>query len=102
MPARQAANHVALRPLGLPRPLAVRLDGRGEPRELLRPPRRGTSRRSFAVERIEEVWRVAEGWWREAPLRRTYYRVHVEGGPPLTLFHDDTGPFEEGWYEQRY
>ncbi len=93
---------VALRPLGLPRPLVVRLDTRGEPSELTRPARRGTARRSFAVERVEEVWRIAEEWWRDAPLQRTYYRVHVEGGRPLTLFHDDTVAPSEGWYEQRY
>ena len=36
---------------------------------------------------------------REAPQARTYYRVILEGGRPLTLFHDDaTG----AWAEQPY
>ena len=93
-----------LHPLGLPRPLRVRLDGRGEPRELTRTPRgrAGGGGARLAVERVEEVWRIAEEWWRETPLRRTYYRVLVDGGRPLTLFHDDTAPPAEGWYEQRY
>jgi len=103
----------ALRPLGLPRPLQVRLDARGEPAELTpaaRGPQRGGGARPGAapsgptheVERIEEVWRIAEEWWREAPLQRTYYRVLVDGGRAFTLFHDDAAPPEEGWYEQRY
>lgn len=48
---------------------------------------------------IEEVWRIAEAWWREASQARTYYRVILEGGSPLTLFRDDaTG----AWFEQPY
>ena len=107
-----------LRPLGLPRPLRVRLDARGEPADLTvaaRGPQRSAatlpgaarpgaspSGRTHAVERVEEVWRIAEEWWREAPLQRTYYQVLVDGGRPFTLFHDDAAPPEEGWYEQRY
>ena len=97
-----------MRPLGLPQPLRVRLDARGEPAELTlaaRGPHRGGASRSgpsHMVERIEEVWRIAEEWWREAPLQRTYYRVVVDGGRPFTLFHDDAAPPLEGWYEQRY
>ena len=103
----------ALRPLGLPRPLRVRLDARGEPAQLTpaaRGPQRGgaapsgaaPSGRTHEVERIEEVWRIAEEWWREAPLQRTYYRVLVDGGRAFTLFHDDAAAPAEGWYEQRY
>lgn len=97
-----ARTEIALRPLGLPQPLEARLDERGELRELRRPARRGVPARRLAVDGIEEAWRVAEEWWREAPLRRTYYRVLVDGGRPLTLFHDDTAAPSKGWYEQRY
>jgi len=55
--------------------------------------------RVFEVEGVQEVWRVAEAWWREVPVRRTYYQVVVDGGRALTLFQDE----ESGrWYEQRY
>lgn len=68
---------------------------------------------SFAVERVEEVWRIAEEWWREAPIGRTYYRIVVDGGRSLTLFHDteqhDTERQGQGdgqggreWYAQHY
>ena len=51
------------------------------------------------VEQIDEIWRVAEAWWREAPQARTYYRVILQGGHPLTLFRDEsTG----AWSEQPY
>ncbi len=90
-----------LSPLGLPRPVEVRLGSDGEPHSLRRWRRRAGPGSPLAVLRVEEVWRLAEEWWREAPLRRTYYRVMVDGAGMLTLFHDDAQPPAEGWYEQR-
>ena len=91
----------ALSPLGLPRPIEVRLGVDGEPRSLRRWRRHGAPGSPLAIRRVEEVWRIAEEWWRAAPLHRTYYRVLVDGGGMLTLFHDDTQPPGGGWYEQR-
>ena len=123
---KQPTRAPGLRPLGLPRPLRVRTDAHGEPAELTLPPRGPGGRhgggrgRTLAVERVEEVWRIVEEWWREAPLARTYYRVVVDGGRSLTLFHDDDCHDDglhdddchddgchddghgEGWYEQQY
>jgi hypothetical protein len=49
------------------------------------------------VARTADRWRIDDEWWRERPLSRTYYRVLLEDGQPLTLFRDDvTGQ----WYEQ--
>ncbi len=92
----------ALRPLGLPRPLQVRTDDRAFPMEVSAT---NQHRAPLRVERVEEVWRIAEEWWREAPIGRTYYRVIVDGGRPLTIFRDsgDRRDREDGrWYEQRY
>ena len=91
----------ALSPLGLPRAVEVRLGADGEPRSLRRWRRRGAPGSPLAIRRVEEVWRIAEEWWRAVPLHRTYYRVRVDGGGMLTLFHDDTQPPGGGWYEQR-
>ena len=93
----------ALRPLGLPRPVRVQSDEAGLPSVVTL----GQGGARFAVEQVDEAWRIAEEWWREAPLGRTYYRVIVDGGRPITLFHDDlaaaagTDP-DGGWYQQRY
>ena len=84
-----------LRPLGLPRPVGVATDEFGLPAVVTLAGRR----RALPVEQVEEVWRIAEEWWREVPLGRTYYRVIVGGGRPLTLFHND---LVGDWYEQRY
>ena len=95
-------SSAALRPLGLPRPLQVRTDDRALPREVSgTAPQHAThqQRAPLRVERVEEVWRIAEEWWREAPIGRTYYRVIVDGGRPLTIFRDREGG---RWYEQRY
>jgi len=63
---------------------------------------------------ITEIWRIAEEWWRPHPIQRTYYRLVLANGRPLTIFHDETAPPEDsetsegtsttcaGWYEQRY
>ncbi len=93
-----------LRPLGLPQPLRVRTDERDEPAEVTLLPRgvqrpRGGEGRTLVVEQVEEVWRIAEEWWREAPIARTYYRLLVDGGRTLTVFRDLE---DEQWYTQHY
>lgn len=101
MSAQPQPRDGALTPLGLPRPIEVRPGPGGAPRELRRT-RRGARRAPLTVERIVETWRIADEWWREPPLNRSYYRVVLEDGGTITLFHDDTQPPDRGWYEQRY
>jgi hypothetical protein len=57
---------------------------------------------TVVAERIEEVWHLAEAWWREEPIARTYVRLLLDDGRLMTLFHDDTCAPDDGWYEQRY
>lgn len=97
--ARRLSTIGTLRPLGLPRGLVVRAGEDAMPLAIARTGVRGARGVEARVESIEEVWRVAEAWWREAPHARTYYRVILEGGRPLTLFHDDR---LGGWFEQPY
>lgn len=97
MKTTEGVGRPSLRPLGLPRSFRVRADVDGLPLAVAR------ERDFLAVEQIDEAWRVAEAWWRPSPsgegLARTYFRVILAGGRPLTLFRDD----EDGqWYEQRY
>ena len=88
-----------LRPLGRPHLLRVTLDADGLPTRVAT--RHG--KQLIAVTAIGEVWRIAEGWWRERPLRRTYYHLTLSNGHSLTCFHDDNGDSQSaGWYEQRY
>ncbi|MSQ30435.1 MAG: hypothetical protein EXR64_00180 [Dehalococcoidia bacterium] len=87
-----------MRAIGMPRGLLVRVDADARPVAIARRDRRG-ARDEARVEQIEEIWRIAEAWWREVSQARTYYRVILEGGRPLTLFRDDaTG----AWFEQPY
>ncbi len=51
------------------------------------------------VERIDEVWRVVDEWWRTTPVARTYYRVSLDDDRLVTLFHDE---IVDGWFLQRY
>ena len=100
-PGRAAPGRsTSLRPIGLPRGLSVRVDRDGMPLAVTRTDPRGRRVSAEArVERIEEVWRVAEAWWREFSQARTYFRALLEGGRPLTFFRDDQSGL---WFEQPY
>jgi hypothetical protein len=60
------------------------------------------SQAMLAVVRVEEVWRIAEEWWRSDSLARTYYRLLLDDDRIVTLFHDDAETPCDGWYEQGY
>ena len=83
----------ALKPLNLPQPAGVKAIDSGVPSEVLI---RGEWRRCA---RVEEVWRVEDGWWRQTPVRRTYFRLALEDGLLVTVYLDHTGG---GWWQQRY
>ncbi|HET7876848.1 MAG TPA: hypothetical protein VFN71_15100 [Methylomirabilota bacterium] len=51
------------------------------------------------VDRVEDVWRIDDGWWRPSPVARTYFRVAVEDGRVLTVYRDD---LQGTWWGQRY
>jgi hypothetical protein len=83
----------------MPRYIEVRTDSEGTPIAVARGDAHGHRGSLVAVEGVQEVWRLAEAWWRESAQRRTYYRVILEGGRPLTIYRDDvTGV----WAEQPY
>jgi len=81
-----------LRPLNGPEPAAVKAKG-GLP---LAVQFRGSWR---PVARMEEVWRVDDGWWRPDPVTRTYFRLDLGDGLVLTVYRDDE---EATWWIQRY
>lgn len=51
------------------------------------------------VQQIDECWRVEDGWWRERPVSRRYFRLLLVGGVIVTLFQDLT---DGCWYVQAY
>lgn len=98
-PVRRDHTAASLRAIGLPRALRVEVDADAHPIAVTRASSRGRSGVRSRVERIEDTWRIAEAWWRAGAQTRTYYRLVLDGGRPLTLFHDDaTG----AWAEQPY
>jgi hypothetical protein len=52
-----------------------------------------------AVERVEEVWRVEDGWWRERGVARTYFRLLFIDGHVATVYRDGAS---SDWWLQRY
>ena len=107
-PEEQAAAAPAaagLRPLGRPRPLHVVRDAAGLPARVRFP----QQARAVAVRDVDQVWRIAEEWWREQPLRRTYYQLRLADGRRLTCFSDDApargraaGTAADAWFAQEY
>ena len=91
----------ALRSLGEPRSLAVssRPGPEGEDVPIAVAKRRSAQPHWQPVERVEECWRVEDGWWRERPTSRRYFRLLLAGGVVLTLFQDLTNG---RWYAQTY
>lgn len=82
-----------LRPLAKPRRIEVQVDELGLPYAVRY---EGTMQ---PVAAVQDRWRIDDEWWRETPVSRLYYRVQIEDGRVLTLYHDLTG---NAWWEQQY
>ncbi len=78
-----------LRALATPRSARVELDDDGVPACV----------DDRAVEAVREEWRVEEGWWTDAPVRRRYFELVLAGGRVATVFEDLRAPGR--WYAQR-
>ena len=89
---RETSGAGAIRPLNLPEPVEVEEDGHQRPVALIL---RG---RKLNITFIEDLWEIAEEWWRPAPIARRYYVVATHDGRRITLFRDLVGG---GWYQQR-
>jgi hypothetical protein len=76
------------RRLAPPKPVRVRADDSGRPRQI----------GGRAVEAVRESWLVEDRWWTETPLRRRYWEVVTADGRDLVVFRD----LEAGrWFAQR-
>jgi hypothetical protein len=82
-----------VRPLNLPRPIAVTLDERSCLPRLLH-----ERNRIREVERVQDSWQIDDEWWRE-PISRHYIQVLLRDGSLRTLFHDR---ITDRWFEQTY
>jgi hypothetical protein len=119
LPTRLRTNHRAalpLRALARPTTNTRRTPSRPTSARLTTPSDRPIpAGRTFDVLDVSEIWRIAEEWWRDHPIQRTYYRLVLQDGRPITIFHDETelpaeaAPSSEdtattcaGWFEQRY
>ena len=90
---RAADGADRLRPLRRPCPINVHPDGEGVPLAVR------TAVGWIAVRERLEHWRLEDEWWREQPLVRWYYRLALEDGRSLTVFHDRIA---DRWFQQEY
>ena len=82
-----------LRSLNTPRPIGVQTDEHGQPIVLV------ISGRKLAVESHHETWRIDDEWWRPKPISRAYWRLSLEDGRVIDVYHDLAGG---GWFRQAY
>lgn len=82
-----------LRPLNQPRPIAVQTDQHGVPLAVT------ASKARRAVESVQETWRIDDEWWRANPVSRLYWRVLLEDGRTIDIYHDLA---KNRWYKQAY
>ncbi len=84
---REQGHSRAARRLNEPRPARV-TERDGAPAEVERMP----------LALVREEWRVADRWWTEGPVQRSYFDVVLETGENAVVFRDElTGR----WYRQR-
>ncbi len=79
--------------LHTPRSIRVEPADSGEPFAVL------LSRCLLTVETVLERWRIDDEWWRECPISRLYYRVLLEDGRTLDVYH---APQTGQWFKQAY
>ena len=79
---------IALRRLSQVQPAQVELGPDGTPVRLDDRP----------VEQVRERWVVEEGWWTDAPVRRRYLELVLEGGRIAMVFEDRRRPGH--WFVQ--
>lgn len=87
---RAQAGAGSLRFLSQPEPVAVEVDGGGFPVTL------SLRRLVQAACTVEDAWRLDDEWWRMGIARR-YFRVSINGGPRLVVYHDLV---QNQWYAQ--
>lgn len=77
--------------LNRPEPVQVEQDHDGRPSAIILRGRRDV------VVSIEDMWEIVDEWWRASHVARRYYRIAVQCGGRMTLFHDLTSGI---WYKQ--
>jgi hypothetical protein len=82
-----------VRPLNLPLPIQVTLDGQSGLPRILHERNRGRE-----IARIQDFWQVDDEWWRE-PISRRYLQVMLRDGALRTIFHD---LIANCWFAQAY
>jgi hypothetical protein len=55
-------------------------------------------KKTVKVERILNMWRIDEDWWRQ-PVSRLYLALELQNGARVTVFQDIISGM---WYRQNY
>ena len=92
-----APSSGAVRSINTPEPVRVEVSAGGAPGMLAETRGRGKAVSRLTVESVEDTWRIADEWWREVPIVRTYFEVLLEDGRRTVLYRDD---ITHQWFKQ--
>jgi hypothetical protein len=81
-----------IKPVNLPELIQVEVSASGDPVAVKTP-------RHQTVLTIDDRWRIDDEWWREEPISRFYYIVHLSSGQRLAIYRD---LISSQWYKQAY
>lgn len=83
-----------LRRLGEPQPVDTRVDSLGRPVAVR------LKGRWIAVQKVRDIWRIDDEWWR-AEISRLYFLIALANGRLCTIFRDlIVGDRRQGWFLQ--
>jgi hypothetical protein len=82
-----------LRPLNTPRKVLVQCDQKAHPSRVT------IGRRELVVTAHHETWRIDDEWWRADPISRLYWRVSLDDGRTVDVYHDLVSG---EWFRQSY
>jgi hypothetical protein len=89
----RALDSRRIRRLSVPNRIEVQTDARGIPMRV------STDGVWQEVTLTRRPWRIDQHWWRTDLIRRDYFRLALESGPPMTVYHDLVG---DSWAQQEY
>ena len=89
---RKKTNFSRIRPINLPVPIEVEKHDDGILDVII------MHGEKAKISGVEDMWEIADEWWRTKSVARRYYRLSITGDRSITIFCD---LINGRWYQQR-
>lgn len=87
----KAPSAYTIRPLNLPCPISVDVDGS-------KPITITLNHQKHKIILIDDMWEITDEWWRQHPISRSYYKCILKEELPMIIYHDI---LTNTWYRQK-